>query len=273
MDQYTELYGVLGYPVRHSLSPAMHNAAFQAMNINAVYLAFETGYLKGALEGMKALNIVGLSVTIPHKADIMPLLDEVDDLALRIGAVNTVVNQNGRLIGYNTDARGALKALEEKTTVTGQSCLVIGAGGAARAIGFMLGEKGAEVTIVNRSPERGEALARDLNGLFVPLEQLGELRPRILIQTTPVGMFPETDRSPVPEQILRPDLVVMDIIYNPLETKLLRTAKARGCLIIDGLGMFVYQGSEQFRLWTGLEPPVEIMRQAVQKALTEMVTP
>lgn len=267
MDQYTELYGVLGYPVRHSLSPAMHNAAFESAGLNAVYLAFETRDLKGALQGMKALDLKGLSVTIPHKTDIIPLLDEVDDLALKIGAVNTVVNRDGRLIGYNTDSQGALKSLETETSVAGQNCLVIGAGGAARAIGVILKEKGAKLTIANRSLERGEALARELNCPFSPMDKLDEHTAQILVQTTPVGMYPNVNQSPVPDQTLKSGMIVMDIIYNPWETKLLQTAKEKGCHIINGIGMFVYQGVEQFRLWTGLEPPTEIMTQVVKNAL------
>jgi len=269
MDQYTELYGVIGYPVRHSLSPAMHNAAFESAGLNAVYLAFETRDIKGTIVGMKALNLRGLSVTIPHKTDIIPFLDKVEDLALKIGAVNTVVNQDGRLIGYNTDAQGALKALEAKTPVTGQDCLVVGAGGAARAIGFILKERGAKVTIVNRSLERGEALAKVLKCSFFPLDQLAEHQAQILVQTTPVGMYPNVDQSPVPERAFKKGMVVMDIIYNPLETKLLQTAKATGCTIIDGAGMFVYQGAEQFRLWTGLKPPIKIMTRVVKDALAK----
>lgn len=270
MDQYTELCGVIGYPVRHSLSPAMHNAAFEAMELNAVYLAFETKDMKGALKGMKALGLKGLSVTIPYKTDIIPLLDEVEGRALKIGAVNTVVNQNGRLTGYNTDATGALKALEAKAHVAGQSCLVVGAGGAARAVGFILKESGAEVTITNRSLKGGEALAKELNCPFVPLARIEEHQAQILVQTTPVGMYPDVDQSPVPEQALKPDMVVMDIIYNPLETRLLQNARANGCSVVDGVGMFVYQGAEQFRLWTGLEPPVEIMAYVVKDALSRM---
>jgi shikimate dehydrogenase len=241
----------------------MHNAAFKSAGLNAVYLAFETRDLKGALKGMKALNLQGLSVTIPHKTDIIPLLDEVDDLALKIGAVNTVVNRDGRLIGYNTDAQGALKALETETPVAGQNCLIIGAGGAARAIGVILKEKGAKLTIANRSLERGETLARELNCPFSPLDKLDEHTAQILVQTTPVGMYPNVDQSPVPDQTLKSGMIVMDIIYNPRETKLLQAAKENGCTIIDGIGMFVYQGVEQFRLWTGLEPPIEIMTRVV----------
>lgn len=235
--------------------------------MNAVYLAFETRDLEGALAGMKALGLKGLSVTIPHKVDVMPLLDEVEDLAGRIGAVNTIVNRNGRLTGYNTDASGALRVLETRTSVAGRRCLIIGAGGAARAIGFMLRERGADVTIANRSPERGRALAEALNGTFISLDRLEDHRAEILIQTTPVGMFPHTGRSPVPEGILQPGMVVMDIIYNPPQTRLLQKAGARGCSVIDGTGMFVGQGAEQFSLWTGLEPPLDIMTRVVKDAL------
>ena len=158
IDQHTALYGVIGNPVTHSLSPALHNTAFSATGLNAVYLAFETGDIEECVKGIRALGIKGTSITIPFKTAVMPFLDEIDPLARRIGAVNTIVNENGRLKGYNTDAIGALKALEKKIELPGMTCLIIGAGGAARAIGFMLKEQNVAVSIVNRSRKRGEAL-------------------------------------------------------------------------------------------------------------------
>lgn len=267
IDQQTALYGVVGHPVGHSLSPAMQNAAFEAGGLNAVYLAFDTKDIEGCLKAMRALGIRGMSVTIPHKSTVIPLLDEVDELAGRIGAVNTVVRRDGRLVGYNTDARGALRALEEKISLERASCLLLGAGGAARAIGFMLKARGVSLTLANRSPERGEALAAALECPFVPLSEVSRVEQDLLINTTPVGMSPRAGTSPLPERALRKGLAVMDIIYNPLETELLRAARERGCTVINGLGMFVHQGAEQFRLWTGIDAPVPAMTRAVEEAL------
>ncbi len=269
INQHTKLYGVVGHPISHSLSPTMQNAAFSASGLNAIYLAFETRDIEGCLKGVRALGIGGMSVTLPHKSAVIPLLDEVDGLAKRIGAVNTLVNDDGKLIGYNTDAVGALNALATKTELSGKTCLIIGAGGAARAIGFILKEKGVELELANRSAERGRALARSLACPFMPLDELEETTADLLIQTTPIGMTPDEEGCPIPEQILKKGMVVMDIIYNPLETRLLTMARARGCLTINGLGMFIYQGAEQFRLWTGLEAPVNAMTRAVKEALTK----
>jgi shikimate dehydrogenase len=267
MDQHTDIYGVMGYPLIHSLSPTMQNAAFLEKGLNAIYLAFETKNLEDALKGMRALGIKGMSVTIPHKSSVIPLLDQVDDLAKRIGAVNTIVNDQGRLVGYNTDARGALEALKEKTEVFGKTCLILGAGGAARAIGYILKEHGVDLTIANRSRVRGEELADFLECPFIPLEKATDIQVDLLIQTTPVGMYPHDKESILPSDALNPGTVVMDIVYNPIETKLLTTAKGRGCVTVNGLGMFIRQGAEQFRLWTGLEAPVDSMRSAAEEVL------
>jgi len=271
IDQETSLYGVVGYPIGHSLSPTMHNAAFSATGLNAVYLAFETKDIDGCLKGIKALGIRGMSITIPHKSAVIPLLDEVDDLAGKIGAVNTIVNKDGRLTGYNTDAIGALRALEEKTKLPGKNCVLLGAGGAARAVGFILKENGVEVKVANRSVERGQSLAGALDCPFIPLDELGDTSPDILINTTPVGMSPRTEQCVVTENILKQGMVVMDIIYNPLETRLLTMAGERNCLIVNGLGMFIRQGAEQFRLWTGLDAPVTVMTDAVKQALNKEI--
>lgn len=268
INQHTELFGVVGYPVNHSLSPTMQNAAFSESGLNAVYLAFETRDIGGCLKGMKALGIRGMSVTIPHKSAVIPLLDEVDGLAKRIGAVNTIINDEGRLIGYNTDAPAALKALEESTEVSGKTCLIIGAGGAARAIGFILRERGVHLTIANRTAARGEDLANSLGCAYVPLKELEVVETDLLVQTTPVGMYPKDEQCIISPGALKERTVVMDIIYNPFETRLLRIATARGCLTINGLGMFIHQGAEQFRLWTGLKPPIAAITRAVEMALT-----
>ena len=269
IDQQTQLYGVIGYPLGHTLSPVMHNAAFRALGLNAVYLAFETRDLPEALAGMKALNIRGLSVTIPHKAAVIPLLDEVDELAGKIGAVNTITNRGGRLIGTNTDALGALKALQETTELAGKSGLIIGAGGTARALGFMLREQGVRLTLTNRSPERGKALADFLDCPFLTLTEINQVKADLLIQTTPVGLSPQADRCLLGPENLEMGMVVMDVIYNPPETRLIRLARERGCAAVSGLTMFLHQGAEQFRQWTGREPPFPEMAAAVETALGE----
>lgn len=267
INQYTELYGVIGNPVRHSLGPLMHNAAFSHIGINAVYLAFESSDIKGAISGMRSLGIKGMSVTIPYKSTIIPLLDEIDPLAKEIGAVNTVVNKNNRLIGYNTDASGGLKALEEAVSVNGKTCIIVGAGGAARAIGFILKKNNVSLLIANRSVEMGRELCGSLDARFIKAEQLSDVKADILINTTPVGMSPDIGSCPVPENALKPGMTVMDIIYNPKTTRLLRLAASRGCRVVEGISMFIYQGSEQFRLWTGQEPPVDVMIKVVEEYL------
>ena len=266
-SQPAKIYGVLGNPIHHSLSPVMHNAAFKAAEVNAFYGAFESSDLEGSIGGMRALSICGMSVTIPFKTSVIPYLDELDSLAEQIGAVNTIVNVKGRLKGYNTDGLGAMKALEGKIDLAGKRCVLVGAGGAARGIGFMARERGMKLVVVNRSMDRGFALADFLECPFIPLERIQAIHANVLIQSTPVGMFPHENISPVPDYVFQKDMVVMDAIYNPLETRLLKNARAKGCTTISGLEMFIHQGAEQFRLWTGLNPPVDIMRAVVKKAL------
>ena len=269
LDQHTALYGVIGNPVGHSLSPVLHNAAFSATRLNAVYLAFEVEEIEECIGGIKALGIKGASITIPFKTAVIPYLNEIDPLASRIGAVNTIVNRDRTLKGYNTDALGALKALEEKIRIPNMTCIIIGAGGAEQAIGFILKENGAAISIANRSRKRGERLALSLGCEFIPLDEIKGTKGDILIQTTPVGMYPHVDQCPIPEHSLEQGMVVMDIIYNPLETRLLRIAKARGCTAISGIRMFLLQGAEQFRLWTGIDPPLGVMSHAVNEALKQ----
>ncbi len=269
IDPDTIVFGIIGYPLSHSLSPIMHNRAFEEKGINAIYLYFPCRFVEGVVSGMKALSIKGLSVTIPHKESICKYLDEIDPIARKIGAVNTLVNRDGRIIGYNTDAYGAIRAIKERTEVQGKDVLIIGAGGAARAIAFALKEEGANLFIANRSRERGERLSKDVKAEFFLLSQIPERRFDIIIQTTPVGMYPNVDEIPVSDKILKEGTVVMDIVYNPMETKFLKIAKERGCNVISGVDMFVYQGAKQFELWTGRDAPVELMRDTVISYLKE----
>jgi len=271
IDTNTQLFGVIGNPVSHSLGPTMHNTALQAMGYPAVYLAFKVDDPSGAVTAVRALGLGGLSVTIPHKVSIMEHLDQVDPLAHQIGAVNTVVNRNGVLTGYNTDCYGAVAALKEKTELDGKRAAVLGAGGAARAVGFGLKTEGADVVIYNRNIDRGEALAQALDVEFRPLNDLVETDTAVdadlVINTTSVGMTPDVDNSPLPKKALASHIVVMDIVYTPLETKLLKIAKTAGCTTVDGLTMFILQGIRQLELWTGQKPPIATMRRVVEEVL------
>ncbi|OQX65762.1 MAG: shikimate dehydrogenase [Desulfococcus sp. 4484_242] len=266
-DQHTALYAVVGNPVRHSLSPAMHNAAFSATGINAVYLAFEPPDMGAFIQAVQTLGIKGISVTMPFKTTVIPHLSHLDPLAERVGAVNTVINEGGRVTGCNTDGPGAVKALEETTDLAGRRIILVGAGGAARAVGLALKDRGAALSIVNRSRHRGEGLARLLGCEFIPPDKIETAGGDILIQTTPAGMAPHEDVCPVPPEALKPGMAVMDLVYRPVETRLLQMARQRGCATVSGIRMLIHQGAEQFRLWTGLEPPVSIMERAVKEAL------
>lgn len=270
IDGRTELYGIIGNPIRHSLSPMIHNGAFKRLGWNAVYLAFEVKNLEEALRGIRELGVRGVSVTHPFKTKVIPFLDKVEKLAKKIGAVNTIVNREGKLIRYNTDCDGALEALEEKMSLRGKRVVLLGAGGAARAIGFGLMERDCQLIIANRSRDRGEALGRELNCHFIPMSSLvkmkaGELEADVMINATSVGMFPRNKKTPVPKRLLKQGMMVMDIVYEPLQTKLLREAKEKGCLTINGLEMLVRQGAAQFEIWTGRRPDLKQMRNDLYK--------
>lgn len=269
VDSNTRLYAVMGNPVSHSLGPVMHNAAFRQAGHDGVYLAFHVTDLPGAVAGIRALNIHGCSVTIPHKVAVMDLLDHVDPAARRIGAVNTIVNEKGRLSGFNSDSPGAMAALLEKTPVSRRKVAVIGAGGAARALAHGIVGNGGKLTIVNRSEEKGRRLAGELECGFCPLADFSGGGIDILVNTTSVGMAPRTDQMPVSHACLRPGMVVMDIVYNPLETRLLRAARESGCTVVDGVAMFVHQGAFQFERWTGKKAPVQLMKKTVIDALAK----
>ena len=298
------IYGVMGDPVEHSLSPPMHAAAYESTGVEATYLRFrvEEGDVKEAVHGASALNIDGLNVTVPHKGTVAALPSvELDETAERIGAVNTLVfgddtddddaeelsaeedtdedaeneNSNGDeksvARGYNTDASGALRALERKTEVGGKKVVLVGAGGAARAIAFALAGEDATVDIVNRTVERAEKLADEVREVGEvaahPLDALDDVVPDadIVINATTVGM--EEDVSPVPADALRPHHVVFDAVYTPLETRLLRDAADVGATTVDGAWMLVYQGAEAFEIWTGKTAPVEKMNAALREKL------
>lgn len=278
INAHTKWCGVIGNPVEHSLSPSIHNAAFQACGLNYVYLAFRVERIDDAIRGIRSLgNAGGFSVTIPHKVSVMANLDEIDETARRIGAVNTIVLREGKLGGYNTDAGGALRALREAdVALKGRHVLLLGSGGAARAIAFGLAARAElqRLTVLGIDEEERRKLVRDLAAATdVKLEDgyLDERHLRgalpdtqILIQCTPVGMSPKVEATCVPAALLHPALAVMDIVYNPRETRLLREAKAAGCRVIPGLEMFLNQAVEQFELWTGQKAPATAMRQVLE---------
>jgi len=245
----------------------MHNAAFAALGIDATYLAFDVApaSLPAAIAGARALGIRQLAVSIPHKEAILPLLDEVDDVARRIGAVNTVTLREGRLVGSNTDWIGAVRALERETKLAGARAVVLGAGGAARAVVFGLLERGARVTVLNRTVARArqlcDALGSDSAGA---LEDLRSLPCDVLVNTTSVGL--RADVSPVPAEALPGSAVIMVAVYDPPHTRLLRDAEARGARSIGGKWMLVHQAAEQLRIWTGREAPLDVMAHAFDRA-------
>lgn len=278
INSQTQLCGVLGNPVEHSLSPAIHNAAFQHLGLNYVYLAFRVEQVKEAVQGIRALgNLRGFSVTIPHKVSAMACLDTIDDTAKHIGAINTIVKTDDMLTGYNTDASGALQALRQaNTALAGKRILILGSGGAARAIAFGLAlhEPIASMTILGIVDDERANLAVDLRkGTTVSIEEnhLGEEtlgraidQVQVLIHCTPLGMHPKVDHTCVPQNQLKAHLTVMDIVYNPRETRLLREAREVGCATIPGLEMFLNQAVTQFELWTGQSAPINVMREILE---------
>ena len=280
----TRVCGLIGDPVEHSMSPVMHNAAFREMGLDYLYVPFRVKpeALGEAIEGMRALNIKGLNVTIPHKVAVLQLLDELDPLAEKIGAVNTIVNDDGLLKGYNTDASGCLQALLEKgVEPEGKNVVLLGAGGAARAVSFILADRGAHLVILNRPEELdwAQELAGRISQIFgkeVVAQELnsGNLAKHlgnadILVNATSVGMSPNIDETPVTADLLKPGLIVYDIIYNPIKTRLLREAEIAGAKTIGGLDMLVWQGALAFEKWTGQKAPVELMKQEAIKLLDE----
>lgn len=263
----TLVYGIIGNPVRHSLSPVMHNAAFAALHEDRVYIPLPADDLAAAVAALRHLGVAGASVTIPFKEAVLDLVDEIDPLAARIGAVNTIqvrVSATGRrLYGCNTDWLGSNRALAEEIPLAGSTAVILGAGGAAKAVAFGLIEAGADVIIHSRSAEKGRALARLLDCAWFPLDETGQQKADILINATSVGMTPNVSVIPVDPAVLPAFQVVMDAVYAPLQTRLLREAAAAGCRCVDGLQMLLYQGVAQFELWTGREAPLAVMRQAL----------
>lgn len=256
----------------------MHNAAFAETGLNAVYLAFEPLSIGDAVSAVKALRIKGASVTIPFKIDVLPHCDRVDPLAADIGSVNTLVNRDSVITGFNTDGYGALRALEQaRVTVKGSRCLVIGNGGSARAIGFTLAAEGASVTITGRDGTRIGRLSSDLraSGHSSDCLLLKDIDMRFMdsidtiINATPVGMQPDINAAPIDVGLISPRHAVFDIVYSPHVTRLLEAARSRGATAVYGIDMLLFQGARQFELWTGKQAPVEVMRGALHRHLQQ----
>lgn len=274
----TNIVGLIGHPVEHSFSPPMHNAAFDALGMDYAYVAFDVNpaELQKAIEGAKSLNIRGFNVTIPHKIEVMKYLDEIDDVARLIGAVNTIDFKN--LKGYNTDGIGAVRAIEEVISIKNKNVVIAGAGGASRAISFYIAKYGADsLTILNRNVDKAQSLARDVSnsGLIgdVKSDSINEINAYladadILVDTTPLGMHPHINDQPIATaENMHDELVVFDAVYNPNETVLLKQAIEAGAKPVYGIKMLLYQGAESFKIWTGADAPVDIMEKALKDTL------
>ncbi|MGQ9719514.1 MAG: shikimate dehydrogenase [Nitrososphaerales archaeon] len=277
----TRLFCVIGHPMDKSLSPIMHNEAFRVKNLDYVYLAFDVGkpFLKDAVDGLRALGTRGFNVTMPHKTAIIEYLNNIDERASLVGAVNTIVNDDGKLTGYNTDVDGIISAFETKVgSLKGLRALLIGSGGAARACIVAMVLKGCKnINITNRTFDKARNMVDELSKKLKMNCKVEELTISslkmaissidILINATPVGTYPRLNESIVPKDLISSDMIVFDVVYNPKETKLIRDAKEMGAKTIPGYEMFVRQGAASFKLWTGMDAPIDIMKRAVLRAL------
>lgn len=276
---HKKILGVIGHPIKHSLSPLMHNAVFKSLKLGYEYKAFEVEKeeLKGKIAEFKEKEFLGVNVTIPHKVNIIKYLDCLSDEAKLIGAVNTV-KFGGKTWGYNTDGLGCVRAFEEAgVKLKDKKILILGAGGASRALTFQFTKEKAEIWVSDKIKEKAVDLAKDVkeklhgsvHAIDVEEETLREMVKRIdiLVNATPIGMLPNVGETPINTKILKSNITVMDIVYNPVETKLLREAGKIGCKTIDGVGMFVHQGAESLKIWLDIKPPIELMRKTVLNAL------
>ena len=263
LNKNTKIAGLIGNPVGHSWSHIIHNSAFEKFGINAVYLKFQVDKLKEFVWYFRRFDLMGFSVTIPHKIEVIKYLDSIDKKAKKIGAVNTIVAKNGKLIGYNTDCGGAMQALKSKTKIRNRNVVLLGAGGSARALAYGLKEEGANITILNRTINKAALLADYFNCNYGPLGALKNIDYDVLINTTSAGMHPEINNSPVNAGLIKKNSVVFDIVFNPFKTRLLLDAEKKGCGIIPGIEMLIYGNMMQFKLWTGKNAPEQLIRNKV----------
>lgn len=280
----TRICGLFGFPVKHSFSPAMHNAAFSFLGLDYVYIPFQVApeNLSTAISALQSLGITGVNITVPHKQKVIPFLDEISPEAKLIGAVNTVINTKGRLCGYNTDGDGFLRSLKEELDFTPEkkTVLILGAGGAARAVAVGLVLAGAkEILLTNRTLQRAEKLAyfmaentqAQVRAVSWSMRNIAEVveKADLIVQTTSVGMYPQEACIEFPFELLRSEQAVYDLVYNPRLTMFLKRAKASGARTAGGLGMLLYQGASAFELWTGVKAPIEVMYKTL-KALANV---
>ncbi len=276
INAHTKIFCLIGHPVEHSMSPTMWNPALRELGLNYVYIALDVhpNNLENAIRGLKALNIEGMNVTIPHKEEVIKFLDEIEPMAQKIGAINTIKNENGRLIGRNTDAGGAKKALlDAGCKLEGKKVLCLGAGGVSRALCFILSEDVEKIVLTDLYEMRAKNLAKEIKtqleiNIEAKLSKDDILRTEIkkadiLINATPIGMFPNVDQSPVSPELLHEGLFIYDVIYNPLETKLMKDASKIGCKTLGGLEMLVNQGVLAFEWWTGKSPDSTLMKKKI----------
>lgn len=275
----TKVCGIIGHPIDHTLSPAMHNAAFRELGLDLIYIAFEveSEHLHESISGIRSLGIHGLNVTIPHKEDVINYLDEIDPEAKKIGSVNTIVNRDSQLVGYNTDGIGAIKALKDnKVELKEKKILLLGAGGSAKSIAFTLSKFVKKIMILNRTEERAKKLTDNLKLMFdieITWDHLSQEAVRqnlidadILINATSIGMNPKSENL-IKSEWLTSRICIFDIVYSPNGTKLIQNAKRIGAKAIDGIDMLVYQGAMTFKIWTGREPPIGVMKEAIKKEI------
>ena len=269
----TKVCCVVGNPIAHSLSPLLHNTAFRVLGLDFIYVPFLIKNIERAVHAIRELGICGVSITVPHKTVALNYLDSVDHSALKIGAVNTIVNKNGKLIGYNTDAAAAIKALEEKTNLQGKSVVLVGSGGAAAAIAFGLIRKSVQLTILNRTIEKARLLVQRLGaGDYGGLDKLSVVKNSdVLINATTTGMLQDTASSVIPAELLHRGLTVFDVVYNPKDTLLLKSALAKGADVVYGYKMLLYQAAAQFALFTGSSAPLPEMEESLINALGGVV--
>lgn len=268
IDGNTQIIGFLGSTYKTTKMYAMYNAAFEVLHLNYIYIPLVADNLKKAVDGIRNLGIKAVGVTIPYKIEILKYLDELDNNTKRIGAVNVVINQNGKLIGGNTDGLGGIKALKGVTKIFGKKIILLGAGGAARALAFTIIDEGGDLIILNRTAKPAEDLAKVVRCKYGTLDQLNQeiTDTDIIINATSMGMFPNVSESLIPIELLRSSLIVQELVTNPKETKLLKESKKKGCKIVYGEKMLFWQAVYKFKMFTGVDAPVNVMKEAIKYA-------
>jgi 3-dehydroquinate dehydratase/shikimate dehydrogenase len=257
INKNTNIIGLIGNPVEHSFSHSMHNASFKKSKLNNIYVKFKADNLKVFMEKFRKHGFNGAGVTIPYKIEVMKYLDKIDKTAKKIRAVNTIVNKNGKLVGY-----GSIMAIKNKTKIKNKKIAILGAGGSARALVYGLKEEKGDITILNRTAEKAKKLAKEFNCNYEELNYFKNIDMDILVNATPVGMHPNTNQSLIPKKFLK-NIVVFDVVFNPYKTKLIKDAEANNCKIIYGIEMLLYQGIKQFKLWTNKKISINIMRNSI----------